>query len=149
MDILDAKGHQPVLTVDPAATLRDAVKMLCKLNIGALIVREGKGDIKGIISERDIMHQCAEKSDFDDVLVSDVMTTDVITLDADKDMRVAMELMCTARVRHLPVVDKGKIHGIVTIGDVVKTMRDSDGAKFTSFLERFAENEELHAEAKS
>lgn len=147
-DVLELKGSQKVLTVKPSATLREVVKMLCDLNIGALIVREGQGEILGIISERDILHQCGEEADFSKVVVSDVMTKNVITVDSDKDMKVAMELMCTARVRHLPVVDGGEIHGIVTIGDVVKTMRESDSAKFVSFLERFAEKEELDAGAQ-
>ncbi len=144
-DVLELKKSQKVLTVGPKATLKEAVKMLCDLNVGALIVSEGEGDIQGIISERDILHECGKEADFANVLVSDVMTKNVITIDSDKDMKVAMELMCTARVRHLPVVDNGQVHGIVTIGDVVKSMRESDSAKFASFLERFAEKEELDA----
>ena len=148
-DVLEMKGSQSVLTVKPSSTLRQVVKMLCDMNIGALVVRESEERIDGIISERDILHQCGEAADFDKRLVSEAMTRDVITIEPEKDMKVAMELMCTARVRHLPVVDGGQIHGIVTIGDVVKAMRESDSAKFVSFLERFAEKEELAACGKA
>jgi len=146
-DVLDMKGSQSIRTVKSSATLRATAKMMCDLNIGALIVRDADDDIAGIVSERDILHQCGKDADLDKVLVSEAMTKKVITIDSEKDVKVAMELMCTARVRHLPVVDGGKVRGIVTIGDVVKSMRQADRVKFTSFLERFAAKEELLSDA--
>ena len=140
-ELLDRKSSRPLVTIAPTATLRELVAQLCEQRIGALIVSDDSNPILGIISERDIVKQCNKDVDFNTVTVGDAMTRDVVTVAPEYDIKVAMETMCTARVRHLPVVSDSEVLGIVTIGDVVKTMRDIDESQFVGFLSRFADKE--------
>ena len=137
-DILDAKKGGALLSIAPTATLKELAVLLTEKKVGALVIKSDDGKLKGIVSERDIVKQCAAGADFEKVTVGDIMTKQVITVDANYDLKVVMELMCNARVRHIPVVSNKGIEGIVTIGDIVKTMRDSDKEQFNGFLSRFA-----------
>ncbi len=137
-DILDTKKDGALLTIAPSATLKELVTMLSEKKIGALVIVDDDGKLSGIVSERDVVHQCAADADLGTVTVADVMTKEVITVEASYDLKVVMELMCNARVRHIPVTSGDSIEGIVTIGDIVKCMRDSDKNEFDGFLSRFA-----------
>lgn len=137
-DILDAKKGGALLSIAPTATLKELTVLLTEKKIGALVIISDDGKLEGIVSERDVVKQCAAGADFKKVTVGEIMTKQVITVDASYDLKVVMELMCNARVRHIPVVSDKGIEGIVTIGDIVKTMRDSDKEQFNGFLSRFA-----------
>ncbi len=98
--------------------------MLAKHNIGVLIVVNEANAPIGIISERDIVREAARNEQLFDRTVGEIMTRDVITGGPEDDLASVANLMTEKRIRHVPVVDKGRLLGIVSIGDVVKAQRD-------------------------
>ena len=126
-NILQNKAQgQGVVFVDPGVGIDEAVRMLAKHRIGAMVAVESSGKIAGIISERDIIRGLSEKAGACLTLrVSDLMTSNVLTCHEQDTIDSVMETMTSKRIRHLPVVDAaGKLAGIVTIGDVVKISLD-------------------------
>ena len=118
-DILTEKGKN-VYSVAPHTTLLEALKKLRDHNVGFLVVIDD-GKVKGIISERDFAYRIAEKSSFPlNEPVSAWMTQEIIAVTSSTTIIECMQLMSREHVRHLPVVDDGKLAGIVSIGDVVK-----------------------------
>ena len=121
--ILQSKGSN-VLTVTAETTVREAVAILAERKIGALpVVRDG--ELTGIMSERDVIY-CL-KSDGAAILdwpVERIMTAPAITVDRDQQVMSALSLMTRRRIRHLPVVEGGRIVGVVSIGDLVKHRMD-------------------------
>ena len=121
--ILQNKGSE-VLTVRGDALVRDAVTLLAERKIGALPVVED-GRVLGIMSERDVIY-CL-RSDGAAMLdwpVERIMTAPAITVEPDKQVLSALSLMTQRRIRHLPVVENGRIVGLVSIGDLVKYRMD-------------------------
>ena len=119
-DVLRAKPSQDVITIDPEATVRDLIVLLAEHNVGALIVSTGDGSVDGIVSERDVVRRLTGGDTILDGPVSAIMTTDVKTCDAQDLLDELMKVMTEQRIRHLPVVDAGRLTGIISIGDVVK-----------------------------
>ncbi len=118
-DILRKKGAS-VHTIGPDRTVQEATTLLVKHNIGSLVVREEGGSIAGIITERDILRQCAAGShNPDDVRVRDCMTSELIIGLPDDKLSYVMGIMTKNRIRHLPVMDGDALEGIISIGDVV------------------------------
>ena len=117
--LLGRRGN--VVTIEPTADLAAAVKRLAERRIGALVIL-GAGDrIVGILSERDIVHAFAERGPAAlHEPVGQVMTRDVKTCSEDDTIESLMGRMTTGRFRHMPVVEQGKLVGIVSVGDVVK-----------------------------
>lgn len=123
-DILRTKGSD-VVRIEPDRTVLDAVKVLSEHRIGALVVTRGD-EIEGVISERDVMNLVAGRPDaMADTAVADIMTTDVIVGVPGDDLDYVMNIMTNNRIRHLPIVDEGRLVGIVSIGDVVNEVRRS------------------------
>ncbi len=121
-DILNDKGDT-VVTTEPQAAVGAISRKMHDEHIGAILVRDQAGTLVGIISERDIVHSIAEKGQSAlDLTVSDLMTSPVITCTTDTDIEELMESMIGSRIRHLPVIDNGNLVGIVSIGDVVKSV---------------------------
>jgi len=119
-DILRHKGHQ-VITIEPTATVAAAVHTLAQHRIGALVVTGADHHIVGIISERDIVRVLHETGPAVlDTSVSEVMTRKVVTCDRHDTIADIMERMTTGKFRHVPVVEHGRVAGLVSIGDVVK-----------------------------
>ena len=118
--ILAAKGRD-VVTTTPEQTLREAVGTLGRMKIGAMVVVDGERRVRGIVSERDIIRAVAGRdlTVLDDP-VSGHMTARVETAAPDSSVREAMERMTAGRFRHLPVVEHGRLAGLVSIGDLVK-----------------------------
>jgi CBS domain-containing protein len=117
--VLRGKGSN-VETITADARLSDAVQRLGEKRIGALPVVED-GRITGIISERDVIYCLKDHGpDVLDWPVSRMMSSPAITADSDMDVLAALALMTQRRIRHLPVVERGEIQGIVSIGDLVK-----------------------------
>jgi CBS domain-containing protein len=117
--ILDTKGHQ-VESVQPGAQLSAAVKVLGERRIGAVLVMN-LGRIEGILSERDIVRVLAERgASVLDEPVSNVMTRKVVSCRQADTVGAIMEMMTLGKFRHLPVVEDGKVVGLISIGDVVK-----------------------------
>ena len=117
--VLESKGHN-IVTVEPTATVRAAVKLLSERRIGAVLVMAGT-QIAGILSERDIVRVLGERgAAILDEKVEDVMTRKVITCRPADTVAAIMEKMTQGKFRHLPVVDDSKVVGLISIGDVVK-----------------------------
>jgi CBS domain-containing protein len=119
-DILAHKGDR-VISVAPDDGLTSAIATLSARRIGAVLVLDRAGAIVGILSERDVLHAMArEGAAALDRKVSDVMTGAVVTCDRDASIEHVMETMTERRFRHLPVVDHGRLCGMISIGDVVR-----------------------------
>jgi CBS domain-containing protein len=118
--ILAGKGRD-VVTIEPNATLADAVKLLAEKRIGAVVILGADRRIVGILSERDIVRALAENGrDALDGPVSAAMTRKVSTCHERETISTIMERMTIGKFRHIPVADQGQLVGIVSIGDVVK-----------------------------
>ena len=118
--ILKSKPDQTVYTITPTASVFDAVKRMAEKSIGALVVTEGE-QVVGIITERDyarkiILMARASK----ETPVRDIMTSSVMYVRPDQTSQECMVLMTENRLRHLPVMDGGKLIGLISIGDLVK-----------------------------
>jgi CBS domain-containing protein len=118
--ILAAKGRE-VVTTQPHWTLAEAAALLTARKIGAAVVVDAQGRIVGVLSERDILHAVGNggAAALEDA-VSKHMTTEVLATHENETVDRTMEKMTHRRCRHLPVVEDGKLAGIVSIGDVVK-----------------------------
>jgi CBS domain-containing protein len=120
-DILRSKGST-VSTVHPDATVRQLLEALAAHNIGALVVSADGESIVGIVSERDVVRQMHERgAGLLEAAVSTIMTADVRTCTPDEDVATLRATMTDHRIRHVPVVRDGKLAGLVSIGDVVKS----------------------------
>jgi len=118
-EILDSKGRE-VITIGPDATIHELTRVLGSHNIGAALVVSGDR-IVGVVSERDVVHACAEHGGGALALrVQDVMSDDVEVCMPDASIDMIMAVMTTRRIRHVPVLDRGKLIGLISIGDVVK-----------------------------
>jgi CBS domain-containing protein len=121
--VLAVKGHE-VATVHPAATLATVAQRLRLERIGALVVLDG-GKLAGIISERDVVHAfAAHRAEASEIKVADVMTRDVITCRPEDSLTRVLGVMTRHRVRHLPVLEGGRLSGLISIGDAVKHRLD-------------------------
>jgi CBS domain-containing protein len=121
--LLATKGKN-VLTIRPEQTVRAAVALLAEKNIGALVVAREDGQVVGILSERDIIRQLAGDEQGLSLPVEAVMTRNVITGMPQDDVMSVVHTMTERRFRHLPIMDGGKLVGIISIGDVMKAQRD-------------------------
>lgn len=123
-DILKVKGTA-VMTVRPTETLGTLSHRLRMARVGALVVSQDGKTIDGIVSERDIVHCLAERGgDWLGVRVDAVMTKRVITCAPDSKIADIAKTMTANRIRHVPVVEGGKLAGIVSSGDVIKARLD-------------------------
>ena len=118
--ILAVKGTE-VLTIEPTTNLAAAAKVLAERKIGALVVTGPDRRVIGIVSERDIVQDlAAHGAESLDLPLTEVMTRKVMTCSASDTISSVMERMTAGKFRHLPVVEQGRLTGIVSIGDVVK-----------------------------
>ncbi len=134
-DVLRAKGRQ-ILAVSPDDTVFDALKLMADHNVGSVLVMDGE-KLVGILSERDyarkvILHGRASRS----LPVREIMTRNVMVVHPDESIDRCMTLMTQKRIRHLPVVEEDKVVGVISIGDVVKTVIE-DQAFLLSQLEAY------------
>ena len=120
-DILQEKGSD-VYSISPDAKVYEALLLMADKNVGALMVMEGDQAV-GLISERDYARKIVLKGKFSkDVPVGEIMSIDIIRIDPEEDVEGCMELMTDKRVRHLPVFEEDRLIGIISIGDIVKTI---------------------------
>jgi CBS domain-containing protein len=118
--ILSTKGSD-VTTIEPTATLVDAVALLAARRIGAVVVTGAERRVIGILSERDIVRTLAERGERAlTETVADSMTRKVVTCGEAETISEIMEQMTAGKFRHVPVIDQGQLVGIISIGDVVK-----------------------------
>jgi CBS domain-containing protein len=120
-NVLKAKASNQVATTSSDQTVAGAAQILHKHRIGALVVVDTDGSIEGILSERDIARGLAlHGEELGTLPVKMLMTKTVLTSHPDDSIERLMQIMTEKRIRHLPVVEHGKLVGIMTIGDVVK-----------------------------
>ena len=122
-EVLRKKGSD-VATISPDATVTELLAVLAERNVGALVVVENER-IVGIVSERDVVRRAHERgAALLSAKVAEIMTTDVATCDPAETVDHLTVLMTQRRIRHVPVIDNGRLCGIVSIGDVVKNRMD-------------------------
>ena len=139
-DILKVKSNN-VYSVKPQDTAYDTLKLMAEKNIGAVIVLEGE-KIAGIFSERDFARHAVKSSQGPkDVLIKDIMTSKTLsTVTPDTTTDECMTLMTAKHIRHLPVLEHGKLVGLISIGDVVKRIIEDHKFSITQ-LERYVTGE--------
>ena len=116
------QSKRPLYSVGPNATVREALEIMAQHNIGALLVMDGE-TLKGIFSERDYARKVALKGkSSNDAKVSDVMTSNVITINTKHSIDQCMQIMTDKHIRHLPIVNDVQVIGLISIGDVVREM---------------------------
>jgi CBS domain-containing protein len=118
-NILASKSRE-VITARPEQRVREVVALLARHNIGVLVVVDDRGDISGIVSERDIVRNAAGQEEIFSLPVSQVMTTNVITGTPGDDIMAVSHTMTERNFRHLPIVEDGRLVGIISIRDVLK-----------------------------
>ena len=135
-DLLSEKGNE-VWSIGPAMSVYQAVEMMAKREVGALTVVDDAGNLIGIISERDYARRIilADRSS-KETKVSEIMTKAVIATDEDATVDECMALVTHRRFRHLPVVKDGKLIGMVSVGDLVKSVLSDRDFKIDQ-LERY------------
>lgn len=119
--LLDRKGRQ-VFSIAPEAAVLDAIRMMAERHVGALLVMQGE-TLSGIVSERDYARKVILMGRSSaDTPVRDIMSAPVITVQPETPVQKCMQIMTEQRVRHLPVIDDGRVAGMVSIGDLVKVV---------------------------
>jgi len=122
-DILRVKGHD-VWSISPDASVYDAIRLMADKKVGALVVIEGSKPV-GIVSETDYMRKVILKGRTSQgTSVKAIMTTRVLYVQPEQNIEECMVLMTEKRTRHLPVIVEGKLIGLISIGDVVKSIID-------------------------
>jgi CBS domain-containing protein len=120
-DILRVKGTD-VWCIDPDATVFDALQRMAEKEVGALVVTEG-AQVVGLISEREYARKVVlEGRTSPTTLVKEIMITPVMYIHLDQAIEECMSLMTEKRTRHLPVIEDGKLVGLISIGDIVKSI---------------------------
>jgi CBS domain-containing protein len=119
--ILKSKAQEGVVTVPPTMTVAEAARMLSEKRIGTVIVSRDGHAADGILSERDIVRELAARgAGCLTLLVSDLMTSKLVTCRRDDAADVVLQKMTDGRFRHMPVVEGGALIGVISLGDVVK-----------------------------
>jgi CBS domain-containing protein len=119
-EILKAKPDTTVITIGPDAGVRELLALLAEHNVGALIVSSDGESLDGIVSERDVVRALHNEGTVVNNTVRAIMTELVETCSPSDQLDDLMETMTRRRIRHVPVVQDGKLVGIISIGDVVK-----------------------------
>ena len=120
-DILEEKGHQ-VWSIAPDATVYEALKVMGEREVGALTVVDG-GNLVGIVSERDYARKVILRGKTSrETRVREIMTAAVVTTSPEQTVEECMATMTERRIRHLPVIERGRMVGMVSIGDLVKSI---------------------------
>ena len=122
-DLLKAKSSNEIISVLPNATVLDAMRVMAEHNVGAVIVLDAEGSVQGILSERDVVRkvdvlgrQCNA------TIVAEIMTTKVLYVEATQPVEECLYLMNEKNIRHLPVMEGGKLAGIISVRDTMHTV---------------------------
>ena len=119
--LLDKKGRQ-IFSIAPGAAVLEAIRLMAERHVGALLVMEGE-TLSGIVSERDYARKVILMGRSSaGTPVRDIMTVAVVTVQPETPVEKCMQLMTERRVRHLPVIEAGRVVGMVSIGDLVKAV---------------------------
>lgn len=120
-DILDSKPSK-MITCRTTCLVADAVTVMDGHNVGSILILDSEDRLAGIFTERDIMHCFAKNISFREETIANVMTPNPITLDSSEVISVAIKVMSENKIRHLPVMDKGKLIGVVSYRYVVSCL---------------------------
>ena len=123
-DVLTSKPSHEVVTISPDATVRELLGLLAEHNVGAVVVSGDGQGVDGIVSERDVVRHLHEDESVLDGAVRVIMTSDVATCEPTTPVDDLRVMMTERRIRHVPVVTDGRLTGIISIGDVVKSSID-------------------------
>lgn len=111
-----------VISICEDETVTAAARLLKQNNIGSLPVRDNKGKLKGIVTDRDIVLRCvAAEDDTSDVKVGEIMSRNLVTISSSEDAENAAQSMAKAQIRRVPVTDNGVLVGIVALGDIARS----------------------------
>ena len=122
-DLLRDRVMGRVFSVEPDATVQDALSLLSAHNVGALLVMDAVGKVKGILSERDIVRKVSMRTrSADEIKVREIMTVKVLYVDASQSVEECMALMNEKGIRHLPVYENGELLGLISVRDVLRTV---------------------------
>ena len=120
--LLDAKGRN-VISIAPDASVFDAIKVMADESIGSVVVLDENGKLAGIVTERDYARKVIVMGrSSKDTRVAEIMTTDVLTAASDHTVNACMEIMTDMKIRHLPVVEDGRVIAMISIGDLVQAI---------------------------
>ncbi len=120
-EVLHSKGHN-IWSVSPDTSVYNALSLMAEKNVGALLVLEG-GNLVGVFSERDYARKLILKGKSSkDTPVRETMTEKVVYVRPEQSLRDCMAIMTEKRIRHLPVLEEGRLIGVISIGDVVKAI---------------------------
>jgi CBS domain-containing protein len=119
LTLRDFLSGDDVLTVEPTATLAAAARSMRDRNVGAAVVVHDRGQVAGIFTERDLLRAVADNRDPNEDAVQSHMTANPVTLPSDHAPSEAAQIMSERKFRHIPVVDEGRLVGIVSIRDLV------------------------------
>ncbi len=112
-----------IVSISPTATAYDAMKLMGEKSVGSILVQDAQGKVIGIISERDCLRKVVIlDKDPHKTRASEIMTAKLVTVPPERTVEECMTLMTENRIRHLPVMEGGKCHGVISIGDCVKYM---------------------------
>ena len=117
-EILEEKGSE-VLEIDADESVLEAVGQMVEHNVGSLLVTEG-GEVAGIVTERDYLRRVTLEGRTEEAPVREIMSSPLVVATVDTTIDECMALMTDRRIRHVPVVDEGRVVGMVSIGDLVK-----------------------------
>lgn len=134
--VLKDKLHQEIYTIRPDSTVLEAITLMAEKGIGALVVSH-ENQVVGILSERDYTRKITlmERTSLN-TTVNDIMTANVITVTSSHTVDQCLELMTDRHLRHLPVIDQGKLIGFISIGDLVKAAME-DQHKLIEQLQQY------------
>jgi CBS domain-containing protein len=136
-DLLRHKGSD-VATVPPGVSVSGLLEDLARHNVGAMVVVDETGSLVGIVSERDVVRRLDERgAELLHSPVSEIMTTSVVTCEPTEAVDSLASIMTKRRIRHMPVVTGGKLVGLVSIGDVVRSrieQLESDREQLESYI---------------
>lgn len=121
-DILKSKNIKQTYTVHPSTKVLEALQLMSDKGVGALLVVDNKR-LVGIVTERDYARKVVLMArSSQTATVSEIMSSEILTVNPDQTIDECMELLTEKRVRHLPVMDEGRLIGVISIGDVVKNI---------------------------
>ena len=134
---LKSLTKRPCFTVRANSSVSNVIEKLSQHNIGAVVVTSEENAVEGIISERDIVRHLAKSKSIDGLIASGIMTKDVVTVTPSVSSSDLMQIMTENKFRHLPIISKGELVGVVSIGDVVKSMLEkyeAEAEQMRSFI---------------
>jgi CBS domain-containing protein len=134
---LKSLTKRPCFTVSAISPISNVIEELSQNNIGAVVVTSEENAVQGIISERDIVRHLAKSKSINGLIASDIMTKDVVTVTPSVSSSELMQIMTENKFRHLPIISKGELVGVVSIGDVVKRMLEkyeAEAEQMRSFI---------------